>query len=465
MRMVFKINPVRAAGRMVALTLGLAAVLAAFPAAAQILHPPVRPMAIPPPAAAPPPAPGSVPPTPPPPAPADVPAPGATPSGPVVDLPPERDMPSTALPRESAIENPLGREPALSGTAVGGYGELTLNAPSNGPAIVDLRRFVLFVGHNFTDRIRFYSEVEVEHAIASAEDAGEVEIEQAYLDGLVSRWVNLRAGLILMPVGIINIYHEPPTFNGVDRPLVDTLIIPSTWREPGLGIFGELATGFSYQLYLVNGFNANGFTAEAAVADGHQEAMLAAARDFGAVGRLTYEPMLATVLGLSGYYATSGHDLRSSVGSVPVGLFEVDARTRWRGFSARAAFAMLFVGDTAALSRTLAAVDMGLVPVAQRSQGGYLEAGYDLLRLAAPTTEQSLTLFGRYDYVNTQANVVAESVANGFPPRNEFIRHVLTLGLVYRPIPQIALKGDYIRHEFGAGAGYNELATALAWMF
>src|SRR5262245_53522442 len=461
MRMVFKINPVRAAGRMVALTLGLAAVLAAFPAAAQILHPPVRPMAIPPPAAAPPPAPGSVPPTPPPPAPADVPAPGATPSGPVVDLPPERDMPSTALPRESAIENPLGREPALSGTAVGGYGELTLNAPSNGPAIVDLRRFVLFVGHNFTDRIRFYSEVEVEHAIASSEDPGEVEIEQAYLDGLVSRWVNLRAGLILMPVGIINIYHEPPTFNGVDRPLVDTLIIPSTWREPGLGIFGELATGFSYQLYLVNGFNANGFTAEAAVADGHQEGMLAAARDFGAVGRLSYEPMLATVFGASGYYATSGNSLRSTVGSVPVGMFELDARTRWQGFTARAEFAMLFIGDTAALNTALAANEPTTsLPVAKRSQGGYVEAGYDLMRLIAPSIDHSVTLFGRYDYANTQASVVAPRVAD-----QTLIRHIFTAGLVYRPIPHIALKGDYRRHWFGAGPGYNELAAALAWMF
>src|SRR4029077_5408389 len=98
---------------------------------------------------------------------------------------------------------------------------------------------------------RFYSEVEVEHAISSAEDAGEVEIEQAYLDGLVSRRFNLRAGLLLMPVGIINVYHEPPTFNGVDRPEVDTLIIPSTWREPGFIVVGELVTGIGYELSFV----------------------------------------------------------------------------------------------------------------------------------------------------------------------------------------------------------------------
>ena len=278
-----------------------------------------------------------------------------------------------------------GGAPAINGTAVGGYGELTLNAPSNAPAVVDLRRFVLFVGHNFTDRIRFYSEVEVEHAVSSAEDAGEVEIEQAYVDGLLSRRLNLRAGLILMPVGIINIYHEPPTFNGVDRPEVDTLIIPSTWREPGFGIFGELTTGVAYQLYLINGLNANGFTAETAVADGHQEGMLAAARDFGAVGRLTYEPMLATILGVSGYFATSGNSLRATVGNVPVGLWEIDARTRYRGFTARAEFAMLFIGETAALNQALAANDPTVsLPVAKRSQGGYLEAGYDMMRLLLP---------------------------------------------------------------------------------
>jgi hypothetical protein len=394
------------------------------------------------------------------PAPAPSPPPGAPGPGPVVELPPERDMPVTALPRETGVENALG--PGLTGTAVGGYGELTLNAPANAPAVVDLRRFVLYFGHNFSDRIRFYSEVEVEHAVASSEDAGEVEIEQAYLDGLLGRGLNLRAGLILMPVGIINIYHEPPTFNGVDRPEVDTLVIPSTWREPGIGIFGELGTGLSYQLYLVNGLDATGFSAEAAVADGHQEAMLAHARDFGAVGRLTYEPILATVFGLSGYYATSGNILRSAVGSVPVGLVEADARTRYRGFTARAELAFLFIGDTAALNAVFAAETPPppSLPVAKRSQGGYLEAGYDLLRLVAPGTEQSVTVFGRYAYVNTQA-----SVAAGLTPDQTLIRHVFTAGLVYRPIPHIALKGDYRRHEFGAGDGFNELAAGLAWMF
>ncbi|HWJ55017.1 MAG TPA: hypothetical protein VNR90_02350, partial [Vicinamibacterales bacterium] len=103
---------------------------------------------------------------------------------------------------------------------------------------------------------------------------------------------------------------------------------------------------------------------------------------------------------------------------------------------------------------------MASLPVAKRSQGAYLEAGYDLMRLVCPTSDQSVTLFSRYDYANTQA-----SVAAGFTADDSLIRHIFTVGLVYRPIPHIALKGDYRRHWFGAGDGFNELAAALAWMF
>jgi hypothetical protein len=383
--------------------------------------------------------------------------------GPAIELPSERDMPSMDLPRESAIENPLRQVAAASPTAIGGYGELTLNAPSNGPAIVDLRRVVLFVGHNFNEHLRFYSELEVEHAVASSTDQGEFEVEQAYLDGLFTRGFNLRAGLIIMPVGIINVYHEPPTFNGVDRPDVDTLVIPSTWREAGVGVFGEITTGLSYQAYLVTSFNANNFTAATGIHDGHQEAQFAYARDAGLVARLTYEPILATIFGLSAYAATSGNTLRETVGRVPLALVEADARTRYRGFTARAELAFLFIGDTEALNQAFVTgtpEQMVAGPVASQLRGWYVEAGYNLLRPIAPSTDQDLTLFFRYDYANTQA-----SVAPGFVANTAYIRYTETVGLVYRPIPEIGLKADYRRHEFGAGPSYNELAAAITWMF
>jgi hypothetical protein len=391
---------------------------------------------------------------------------------PVVDLPPGLpEAPVTELPRETPVENALGGAGRLQGSAFGGYGELTLNIPGkyildpSQDAVVDLRRFVLFFGHNFSDRVRFYSEVEFEHAVSSADDRGEAEIEQAYLDGLLGRRLSLRGGLIIMPAGIVNVYHEPPTLNGVDRPAVDTFVIPTTWREAGVGIFGELSEGLRYQLYVVNGFNANGFTAGAAIRDGHQEAQFARASDWGAIARLDWEPRLGTVVGGSGYYATSGNTLTSMVGKVPVTLFEIDARMRIGGFAARAEVAVLFIGDAAALDDAFqrAAVIAGALapdPVASQSRGGYLEAGYDLLRWLAPGSAQGVTLFGRFDYADTQAVVPA-----GFLANPALRRTIYTVGLVYRPVMAVALKLDYRRHTFGAGPGANEVAAAITWMF
>lgn len=390
-------------------------------------------------------------------------APADGPSSAPADAPPPAAVPLTGLPRESAIENALGRTQTITGSAFGGYGELTYNNASNADAVIDMRRFVLFFGHDFNEHLRFYSEVEVEHAIASSDDAGEVEIEQAYLDGLFSRRFNLRGGLIIMPMGIINVYHEPPSFNGVDRPDVDDLVIPSTWREPGVGVFGKLRDGLRYQLYLVNGFNANGFTAEAAIHDGHQEAQLANGGDFAVIGRLDYEPVLGTVLGVSAYGGTSGNSLRDTVGRVPIGLFDIDARYRHKGFSARGELAVLMVGDTEALNTALAGGtpdQQAAGPVAARSQGGYLELAYDTMRLLAPSSDQALDVFTRFDYADTQASVLGGATA-----LTEFKRESLMLGLVYRPIPQIGLKLDYRRHLVTDGDSFNEIATAITWLF
>ena len=146
---------------------------------------------------------------------------------------------------------------------LGGYGELHYNnfagkKDDGSPGetdMIDLHRFVLFVGYRFTDAVAFHSEVEVEHAISSSdpEDPGEVEIEQAYVDWAVNRHFGVKGGLFLVPVGILNRTHEPPTFYGVERNLVETRIIPSTWREAGLGAFGEIVEGLAYQVNVHSG--------------------------------------------------------------------------------------------------------------------------------------------------------------------------------------------------------------------
>jgi DtxR family Mn-dependent transcriptional regulator len=138
-----------------------------------------------------------------------------------------------------------------------GYMDFHFNKPDGEDGTLDFHRFVLLMNHSFSSRLRFVGELELEHAfVAGLEESGELELEQAYIDFLVSRGVNFRAGMLLMPVGIINERHEPPVFNGVERPFVDTVIVPSTWFEVGAGVHGEVGRGLRYRAYVAAPLNA-----------------------------------------------------------------------------------------------------------------------------------------------------------------------------------------------------------------
>src|SRR6266404_5821106 len=151
-------------------------------------------------------------------------------------------------------------------TTVGGYGEVHYTNPTGPkpPPVVNLARFVVYLAHSFDDRLAFRSELEVEDAkIEGGRAGGEVALEQAYLDYRLADWITLRTGLVLPPVGIINETHEPPTFNGVERPGFDHDVIPTTWREIGIGAVGITSGvgGLASPVYVVNGLSADGLLA------------------------------------------------------------------------------------------------------------------------------------------------------------------------------------------------------------
>ena len=169
------------------------------------------------------------------------------------------------------------------------------------------------------------------------------------------------------------------------------------------------------------------------------------------------------MIGASAYGASSGNTLTSTVVHVPVGLFDIDARYHHKGFSARGEIALLLIGKTEALNQALLSGDaeqQGAVPVSSRSQGAYAEVAYDVMRVLAPTSDQALDVFARFDYANTQA-----AVLGGLTPLPEFRRKSQMIGLVYRPIAQVALKFDYRRHWLGSGESFNEFASAITWLF
>jgi uncharacterized small protein (DUF1192 family) len=227
------------------------------------------------------------------------------------------------IPEETAYKSVYGLGPAASkiyqvskGLSIGGYGEgfyqNRVEDPNNEGDNADFLRLVLYTGYKFTDKILFNSEIEFEHATTGegAEEKGEVSVEFANLDFLLQPMVNIRAGLVLLPVGFINEIHEPPFFHGNNRPEVERRIIPSTWREIGVGLFGELLPGLQYRIYAVNGLDARGFDSESALREGRQSGSGAKAEDLAFTGRLDYSPSSAPgfLIGFSTYLGNSGQD-------------------------------------------------------------------------------------------------------------------------------------------------------------
>ena len=182
-----------------------------------------------------------------------------------------------------------------SSTTIGGYGELHYNNLNSeikdDKTELDLHRFVLFVNHEFNDSIRFFSEFEIEHAIAGDGKVGEVEVEQAYVQFDIGESSKIDAGVFLIPVGIINETHEPPTFYGVERNPVEKNIIPATWWEGGAMFSTNSESGVSFDVAIHSGLNVEADPAEGKfvnIRSGRQKTGKAAANNLAATARIKY---------------------------------------------------------------------------------------------------------------------------------------------------------------------------------
>lgn len=344
---------------------------------------------------------------------------------------------------------------------ISGYMEMHLNAPLDrvdGDAILDFHRFVLLFSHSFSDRLRFVGELEIEHAfVEGLEEAGEVELEQAYIDVLIRPSFNIRGGMLLVPVGIINERHEPPVFHGVERPFVDTVIIPSTWFEAGAGVHGRLGGSLAYRAYVMAPLDASEFSAEEGLRGGLQKGGRANIRNAAVTGRLEYTRVPGLTLGLSGWRGDSGFNLPRL--DPTVGLVEFDGRYRRRGFEARGQFARVFIGDAERLNDALTLL-IGVNPsIARQLQGYYLEASH-LFSLRRWGHE--VAVFGRYESFDTQFRMPQGSL-----PIPAFDRHAWTVGASYFLDPDVAVKFDYT-HQGSAGTlrrAPRSLNVGLGWWF
>ena len=340
---------------------------------------------------------------------------------------------------------------------ISGYMDFHVNDAQHADPVLDFHRFVLLFTHSFSERVRFVSELELEHAVVSPETDGELELEQAYVDFLIGRPFNLRAGMVLAPVGVINERHEPPVFHGVERPFVETVIIPTTWFGAGAGVHGELRGGFRYRAYAMETLDAARFSAGEGLRDGRQKGAEANGRHVAGTGRVEYVGTPGLVLGASVWSGDTGFAFpRVDTG---VTLAEADGRFRVGEFAVRGLYAHVFLDGMEDLNRAVTRIT-GVSPnVAEQMRGFYLEGSYFIVPRPAP---REVALFLRYENFDTQYRMPA-----GFAPLPAFDRDAWVLGATWFPDPDVAVKVDYtvLRNRSAVIEAPNSINVGLGWWF
>ncbi|MEH6357675.1 MAG: porin [Pseudomonadales bacterium] len=329
----------------------------------------------------------------------------------------------------------------VNDTSFGGYGEMHYNNldDQNGTSDkdeIDLHRFVLFFGHEFTDDVRFFSEFEVEHSIAGEGKSGEVEIEQAYIEWDYAANHTAKAGVFLVPVGIINETHEPDTFYGTERNPVEKNIIPATWWEGGVSSRGEIAEGWSYDVALHSGLEIN--AGKFKVRDGRQKVSKAAASNGAVTARVKYTGIKGLELAATVQHQTDvTQNLAAS--NVDANLFEAHAAYQNGPFQLRALYAMWDLDDGINAH--------GATTGADEQEGFYIEPSYKIT--------EKLGIFARYNEWDNQAGDSSDS---------EYQQ--VDLGVNYWLTPTVVLKADYQDQDAPTGkTELDGLNLGVGWSF
>lgn len=351
---------------------------------------------------------------------------------------------------EAEYKSYSGMGPAASkvyfkdrGLSIGGYGETFYSNFDHDAKkdFADALRFVLYTGYKWSERIIMNAEIEVEHGgIGNVSPRSpEVYLEFAYLDFLLNPKFNVRSGLILTPMGLINEYHEPTVFHGVLRPDVERFIIPSTWRDIGILAYGNISD-FSYKLGILNGLRADIFRSSDWIRAGRQQGAQVKAEGLAGIARLDYMGLLGLTIGGSYYFGEAGQkDRFKEVGEreieADVDLWEIHADYRFRGLELRG----LYTQGNISPNRDFINFQISSKRnVGDEAQGWYLEAAYDVMPLIRPGSIMYLAPFVRYESYNLH-----DETFPGIKKDRSLERTNTTLGLTFKPYPNVVIKGDF----------------------
>ena len=346
-------------------------------------------------------------------------------------------------------------------TVISGYGELNYNRPTRASdkAQLDLRRFVIGLQHRINDRTKLVTELEVEHAVTSASDPGEVAVEQAYVEHQLTPTLAARGGLFLMPVGLLNETHEPTAFYGVERNFVETAIIPTTWREAGAQLIGNLDNGLTLQGGISTSFDMTKWDPAAnegrdsPLASIHQEAAQAKARNFGFFGAANYRGVPGLLVGASLFTGNATHG-QAGYPSMRVTLGDVHARWTPGRWDFSALYARGYISNTEQLNATMVG-NPTLIP--KSFDGWYVQGAYKLWQHG----DYTLSPFVRLERFNT-----ARAFANlgpGITPDAARTEQVATIGANFWLTRSVVIKADY--QNFKVNKDANRFNVGLGWAF
>jgi hypothetical protein len=355
---------------------------------------------------------------------------------------------------------PEATPPAAPATAFSGYAELNYTRPTKQPenAVADVQRFVLGIQHRFSDTTKMVGELEVEHAVSSANDPGEVEIEQAYVEHQLGRTWAARGGLFLIPAGLLNENHEPTAYFGVFRNFVETSIIPTTWREGGLQMIGQYGNGITLQTGISSGFDLTKWDAtsnegkESPLGSIHQELAQAKAANLSVFGAINWRGIPGLLLG--GSVFTGDATQRQSVATSRVTLWDMHARWTPGRWDLSALYSRGTISNTAALNAPLVG-NPTLIP--SSFDGYYLQSAYKLW------TKQDYALwpFVRWERVNTGKTYA--DLGPGLTPAPLPTETVWTTGATFQLTPGVVVKADY--QWFSPSNDSNRFNVGLGWSF
>lgn len=351
---------------------------------------------------------------------------------------------------------------AMQQTVISSYGEINYTRPKNAgeQAQTDVGRAVIGITHRFNEKTKMVAEFEWEHAIASKGDDGEAAVEQLYVEHEIKPGLAAKAGLFLIPAGFLNTSHEPTAYYGVHRNFVETAIIPSTWREAGLGLSGSHDNGLSWDIGLTTGFNLTKWDAtsgdgrESPLGAIHQEGQFAKSRDLSLHAAANYRGVPGLLVGGSVFSGKVGHATTDfAANDARLTLWDLHARYNPGKLDLTALYARGTISNTDALNLTFVGQP---TPVPSAFAGWYVQGAYQLWK----NEDYSLTPFLRYEQFNTAKSYSA--VPQGLGVAASPDEKVTTIGASFKIGEGVVLKADYqkfkqdsSRDRYNLGAGYS----------